>query len=294
MLEQDEIKLYTAFLNEILDECPINKVYSNSAHANMAKNVIRDLYKENKEWRTALQMLSIYPIQHWTANKRRQIGMDINALLQILEYSDDFFGISDINAINSQKKVLEATDNALDIITNFLEEGDEYLGKDIKVIQAVHGTDYKDVSQYLMKEKYPNAISKTCDIISKDINMCFVPVSNDLKNVDAEIKVAYHDANLLIQLGPTLLDERFRRHSQVDYVDACDQIQKCIYALKTYPFDGEHVYEIMKYSFSGWTEDEIAKRMQKSRTYVHSRYNTGVESLTYLIWGYATQSIVGK
>ena len=106
------------------------------------------------------------------------------------------------------------------------------------------------------------------------------------------MRIAYHNMQLLLLMGPQLMDTDFQRRSDVDYYDTCVTILECIDQIADYPFGGEDVCAVIMDAFHGISKAKIAKKLNKSWTYVDAKYNEGTDVMTYLIWGYTAPQIL--
>lgn len=278
------------------DTAGVNKVYSFSSHAAFAQGIINTVLKDHPEWENTLAMLSIYPVQLWAAEARKKAGIDIKSIIAMMDDEEGWFGIQSKTSALNQKRALDITDKGIALIGKAIDNDSCKIGTNISLIRAVHGIGYEDVSIYIMKKYYEETLIKLCEALSPKINRLLKPIEKDLAEIDQDIKLIYHDADLLIQVCGNMYGKRrrHRRYAQIDYEIVYKQMIECIAQLKDYPFGGKDMYLAIHESFNGATEVAISEKMRRSRTYMRKKYEEGVTALGCLIWGYTTPQILGS
>lgn len=283
----------SAFLSAVSQPDVIERVYTNSSHASLACSIMNDCLASNPEWKNAIQMLSVYPVQMWAASTRRALHIDTMAIDTAIAEDGDYFGINAARSMRNQQAVLDATDEALAVLQFAVAGENVGLGKNLSAFKAVHDSNAPDVSKYLLQTRYPDALRTVCAAVSDDLNEILSPLESHYVLADEELRMAYHDADLLIRMGPILLDEQYRKHSDINYRETCTAMSQCITALKSYPLNGIELHSVIEKTFFGWKEVDIANALGRSRTYIRAKYRLGTEAISYLVWGYATQQIIG-
>lgn len=285
-------KFYEAVMAEEATE--IKKVYTQSKRSKIALQVMNECALENADWANTIQMLSVYPVQIWAREMRGVLALSLENINTALNTGDTYLGFDSRKVLKQQQNILLITDEAMDLLHDAIIDNSGELPKDeINTLRALHTIDGEEVSNYIFHKYYKVALEHLCEYIAEDINTLFEPVKKELNTMEDDLKIVYHSAYLLLQMGKTLSKESARRSSVADYVALYDQLRQCIYGLKTYPFGGEELYLVANMAFSGYREVRIAKELGKSRTYVRSRMKEASNILGILIWGYATPVIIG-
>lgn len=283
----------SAFLNAVSQPEAIERVYTSSTHATLVRAMMNACLQERPEWKNTIQMLSVYPVQMWAAETRRALHIDTTAIDTAIAEGGNYFGINAARSMRNQQAVLDVTDEALALIESAVAGDYVDLGKNLAVFQAVHDSHSPDVSKYLLQARYPQALVAVCEAVAGEINDILSPIESLYVAADDDLRIAYHDADLLIRMGPLLLDEQYRRHTDVNYKETCASISQCITSLKSYPANGREIHSVVEKTFFGWKETDIANALGRSRTYIRAKYQLGAEAVAYLVWGYATQQIIG-
>ena len=285
-------KFYEAIMAEDIPE--ITKVYTKSKRSKIALQVMNECVTENPDWLNTIQMLSVYPVQIWAREMRAALALSLENINAALNTGDMYLGFDSRKVLKQQQNILLITDEAMDLLHDaIIDNSGELPSDEIAALRALHTLDGEEVSNYIFHKYYRNALEHLCEYISDDINKLFDPVKKELSGMEDDLKIVYHSAYLLLQMGKTLSKESARRSSVADYEILYDQLRKCIYGLKTYPFGGDDLYLIANMVFNGYREVRISKEIGKSRTYVRARFREASNILGILIWGYATPMIIG-
>lgn len=287
-----------ALIRALLDDTQhIQKVYTFSKAGRYTTNVMDSMIREHPEWANTLQMLSIHPVQHWAAVTRKSLLIDADSINSLIENDDMYFGISTKRSIENQQKVLLATDKALELIDKTLSRKTKKEETGLAVLQYIHGSapqNGQTITDFYIHKYYEDELCRTCELLSPKINKILKPIEKELALIDEDMQLLYHDADMLVRICGDMHGKgrRHRRYAQIDYEQVYLQMKSCIYALKTYPFDGKDMFDVVYGYFNNDPEARIAERIGRSRTYVRHKYEEGVKVLGYLIWGYATPQIL--
>lgn len=281
-----------AFISAIDDECGgIQRVYTTSAHGKAAQKAMNELWAEHPRYRNALLMLSVHPLQTWAARTRKALSLDLSAISSAMQASDEVFGLRAEYTMSAQVQALSMTDKALAVIDEAL--ANPALTKNGgAAVRAIHMEGAPDVSKYLVQTAYKKALEKLCASLWRRLDPLTAQINDTVRKSAPDIQIAYHNMQLLLLMGPQLLDESFQRRSDVDYYDTCVTILECIDQIAGYPFGGEDISAVIMGSFHGLSKAKIAKKLGKSWTYVDAKYNEGTDVMTYLIWGYTAPQIL--
>lgn len=269
----------------------IQRIYTTSAHGKFALKAMNDLWAQHPRYRGALLMLSVHPLQTWAARTRRLLDLDLGAIDSAIQASDEVFGLSAEYAMSAQVQALKMTDEALRIIDEALES-DVFTKNGHAAVRAIHSEGAPDVSKYIAQTSYPAALEKLCSMLWRRLDPLTAQINSAIEKNAPDMQIAYHNMQLLLLMGPQLLDESFQRHSTINYYDTCATILSCIDQIATYPFGGEDISAVLLDAFHGVSKAKIAKKIDKSWTYVDSKYNEGTDVMTYLIWGYTAPQIL--
>lgn len=258
----------------------IEKVYTNSEHSGLAKTIMNEILVDCPEYKDTLFILASYKVQKWATECRNSVGLSRKDLLLALKYMTPFFGFKSYK-MEIQLKAQDITDALILLVGSKLKG---------KTILAVHG-ETDDVSKYMMSKYYKEELLTVCKSLYKEVNKLIKPLRKIIDEMDEDYKFILHDAEVLIKLNPLIQENAQMRKSSVDFEEVSEIMDKCISCLKTYPFNGYDTYTIVSKYSQGVKEYIIAKQIQKSRTYVRSRYKEGANAIAYIIWGYANKNI---
>lgn len=281
-----------SFISAIDGECGgIQRIYTTSAHGKYALKIMNELWALHPHYRATLLMLSVHPLQTWAARTRKALHLDLGAIDSAIQASDEVFGLRAEYAMSAQVQALAMTDKALKIIDEALAS--DALSKSGRAsVRAIHMEGATDVSKYIAQTAYKTALEKLCASLWRKLDPLTEQISSAIAKNAPDMQIAYHNMQLLLLMGPQLLDESFQRRSDVDYYDTCATILECIDQIAGYPFGGEDICTVIMDSFHGLSKAKIAKKLGKSWTYVDAKYNEGTDVMTYLIWGYTAPQIL--
>ena len=277
----------------------INKVYTSSRHANAAKQILNHLAEADSRWKTTLMFLAGYPMYKWAKASRNHIGIDFTTLNElILEGNTDseYFGISSEKIKRIQRDMLYASDEIVNIIEDSLKSDIYNLGNGFSAYKAIHDANAEDVSKHIFGKYYESAVIKICKLISGKINKIYKNVEKSIKDIDLDIRLVFHDVDLLLSIGNDIKHSAYRNerllqnglrkiYRQIDGFDVYDTIWECLKSLHDYPFNGPILYKVMSKTFIGEPEEKIADEIGKSRTYLRAKKTEGTKALGCLIWG---------
>lgn len=264
-----------------------DRIPTESKHEVTARSILNRLISQNPDWFPAAAAFVIYPAQKWAQLKRKELVIDIRGLSE-----EDYFGIKTKGRFQNQLVSLQETDREIDLVTQILNSpADSVFEKKMNaVINAIHGTEAADVSKYMLEEYYEKGMRKVFESYWDQFRILNLEMA---KGIDSgEYEDVYHNTDLLIRQLNAIDGMASRRWSDVQYDNACKTILKCIDTLKSYSEEGEILQIIVESYARGETETRTAERVEKSRTYVRSRYRFSVEILSYLIWGYSTREVL--
>ena len=291
-------KLLDELLKAIENTDCINKVYSKSSHANAAKIIMNHLIEINPSWKNTLMFLSEYQVHKWAMEQRALLGIDTETLTEILlnqGETPEYFGINSERIAKYQKNVLMVTEALSALIDTTLASDKYNIKRGFLAYSAVHG-DSEDVSKYIFGQYYEIYLTKLCIDISAKVNGFYDKLKDAQNSIDPEIRLVYHDARLLLSIKDDIQKgaqkeeilksmNRRRVYQQINGYDVYDTICCCISSLANYPFAGEEIREVMRRLYSGFSEDETAKAIGRSRTYIRSKEEEGIHAIDCLIWG---------
>lgn len=281
-----------SFISAVESECNgIQRVYTTSAHEKYALKTMNALWADHPQYRNALLMLAVHPLQTWAARTRKALDIDLSAIASAVQASDEVFGMRAEYTMSAQMQALTMTDKALKIIDDALANA--ALTKNERAAAcAIHSESAPDVSKYIMQTAYAPALEKLCASLWRKLDPLTAQINATLNKSTPDMRIAYHNMQLLLLMGPQLMDTDFQRRSDVDYYDTCVTILECIDQIADYPFGGEDVCIVIMDAFHGVSKAKIAKKLNKSWTYVDAKYNEGTDVMTYLIWGYTAPQIL--
>ena len=283
-------------INELLKRntsaCKIDKIPTSSRREVSARKTLNEILSEHEEWFPCIAAIVVYPIQQWAKNARKDLGIDLLSLDQIIENHESYFGISSVGRFETQRNALLETNKEIEVVRDILKQKPFTNEQEqmLSVINAIHGIDGDDVSQYMMNTYYRGAIETIC----KKYNDQFRSFSMQMKPKinDKEFEAAYHNTDLMIRQLNSISDMNKRWRGEVSYRAAYETMISCIRSLKMYSIDGPLLMEIAMRYAEGYPELRIATELNKSRTFVRGKYQNAVEILSYLLWGYSTRDVL--
>ena len=270
----------------------IEKIPTSSRREATARKTLNEILSAHEDWFSCIAAIVVYPIQHWAKQTRRALGIDLLSLDQIIEDNDSYFGIASAGRFKTQRNVLLQTNNEIEVVRQIISQKSSSYDEEqmLKVIKAIHGIQEADVSQYMMASYYRKAVEEICLKYHAQFSELTDQMNPEIN--DKELEAAYHNTDLMIRQMNSISDMKRRWKGEISYRDAYECMMNCIKALDAYSIDGHLLMEITQKYAEGYTESQIASDLQKSRTYVRGKYQTAVEILSYLLWGYSTREVL--
>ncbi len=267
----------------------IDRIPTESRHELTARNILNSMLNRNETWFPAISALVVYPVQKWAAEIRMNQKIDTSALCRLMDEEGTFFGMKATRYMNKHMTALKETDIELELVSQILDpKKTKITGENkLKVLNSIHGIRQPDQSKYMIEKYYEDAISEVCQIyneIFREIGRRIIDAAGQDGDDERE---AYHNTDWLIRNADQFGDRV--ESSGIDYEAVYHSLRKCVRCLSTYSIDGTELYETVNAVFLGATEAAAAESLKKSRTYIRNRYRTGIEILSYLIWGYSSR-----
>lgn len=283
-------------INELLKRSTvsfkIDKIPTVSKREPSARKILNEILAEHDEWFPCIAAIVVYPIQQWAKDTRKRIGIDLDSLEAAIEEHGSFFGINSAGRFETQKSALSETNKEIELVKQILSQNlDSNNEKQMmKVINAIHGTDTEDISKYMVLTYYRPAIEMIC----KKYNHLFVSFADQMapRIRDEEFASVYHNTDLMVRQLNSISDMNRRWKDEISYQDTYRTMKRCIKALDHYSIDGPLLRSITEKYAEGYPELRIAENLHKSRNYVRRKYQTAIEILSYLLWGYSTREVL--
>ena len=275
------------FINEVLDSESYYaelEIYTTSSHSKFMLETINEIVKENPEYYYIAKYFCCYPIQEWSRQKRNDINIDLSSLENMKETNGIYAGIIVHDQMDLQSLSLKLTD---EILASFNTIFSQLKSKhDIEIIDDFLGK--SECSRYLIKKYLKPLLIKIFSNNYLKFNDYHSTI-NDMQNqIDDEIYIAYHDMEYLISVVRTLKFNNVKTDN-VDSLTASHTIWKLIYSLNSNPYTKD-CFKIIKLSYENCGINEIAKILDKPRSYVKDRYFKGLKALEIVLWGYSLEN----
>ena len=272
----------------------IDRIPTNSRHEQLAREILNAILNENEEWFPAVSALAVYPIQKWSAETRTLYRIDTQSLERLIKEEGIYFGMNASRYLQNHIVAMRETDCEIQLITSILKSRKRLQSEKNKLntLNAIHGINKSDLSKYMIERYYKDAVTDVCRKYNKEFLRINRNIIKTINFRNDEMKEAYHNTDWLIRHA-----WQFRNHVKshdIDYEAVCRSLLTYIRCLETYSINGKELYEVIILSYKGMTESQTAAKLRKSRTYVRSRYKTGIEILSYLIWGYSSREILQR
>lgn len=268
-----------------------------SSRSKLAKQYINEILFEHPEWKNLLISIVCFPIQKW-AKQQREILIKQNGLIEISELGNfTYYGIK-INSLTKQKidDEIDKTNKIIDYIEKILFE-EEYHMKNTKVLAAIHDINKPDETIYKVANYYKSSLEYVCCKYNDEFENIIKDYGKEFLSKDAEYEILYHNTEVLLKskgLIEDLINSPSISEKKADYEKTKEILENCISALKTYITKDRNIYTVIKMKYDGVPDGEIVKAINKSRSYVRSKYKEGIEALSYIMWGYSSRSILNN
>ena len=264
-------------LRELLEKSskqPKIYVYTQSSHGTKVTAVLNKAAESFPDYRKTLYVLAMYPVQRW--------AYDCRTSLQNEGYDFHMY-------IPFQKQSLYITEQLIfildDIISGNEKKVTKKLGKKLRIIQAIHGLNYPDVSKYLIATHYEETLLQLCEIIYKRIERALAKLKQTASRMDDDIRFVCHDGNQLKLLKRQIKEEDGNRP------EIYELIKKGVEKLDSYPIEKDLKMSTEMF-LDGKSDMKIAEKADRSTIYIRSRYNKGMDAVAWILWGYSSPELI--
>ena len=269
----------------------LKSVYTQSEHEKLIKKTINSLINK-KEWQNTLLSLSVYPVQKWASECRKQINIDSLDLETITLNEEMFFGIKAYYNMSKHLSMLKITDEVMSVIEEGLNNNTLFNKKELSILNAAHNIDCPDTSKYLFTTNYENILIKYCEYYSNKINFILNKGTEISASLNDDEAYAFHNTDILIRMYTTIKTYYFKDKRDVDFDEVYLKLNDCFECLNSFPVNREDIYDVVKMVADEKYEVEIANSLGRSRTYIRSKYKRGVEAISFILWGYTAKDIL--
>lgn len=262
-------------IQELIENTSVQKnieIYTTSFHTKLEMTIFNRIIEENPQYFNCINALASYTAQKWSLNVRNKLN------LRVIE--GRYIGIPLENkisvetALNSSKTIVEIIENAID-----------KLPKKYKDILHKIYIENDDVSQYKLDMYFEEAVNRFCEISYKKINKQFQIMDNVKNSLNDDIEFVNFDMKRLMELKKDI--KYFNEpKGDIHYKKFYNQFTNIVEELKTYPCKKD-VYECTKGYLDCISDYELTHIINKSNTYVRSRYKLGLNLIGFVLWGYA-------
>lgn len=265
------------------------KILSTSKNTISINRVLNEIAETHPEYEKMISYACLYELQVWASEKRKELDIDVCSLEKALADNSEYFGLRnfDSKSLSYQKRSLRLTEEMLFLFDSmFSDEGlrDEQL----KIINSAFCGE--KVSKKVIDEtkEFAEALEETLLMLFEKYNDEFSKIANQIDEInnelDPEMKIAFHDTQILFELISILGRNRYRMYD-LDKKSACEIMRLSIQTLGTYPFS-DQVKRITMEVFRGKTIYRIQTELGRHRDFVKERYLRGLEALECIFWGY--------
>ena len=155
--------------------------------------------------------------------------------------------------------------------------------KELATIVDIHTLEVSEVSKYIIITHYKNAVRKICEKIYLKINTIINKIDKLTKEYDEDTQFVYHSVKHLLYIY-------YRKNIiwfENDISQVMDILDDCAEMIKTYPSNGEIMFNIIRMHHDGLNENRIAKAINKSVTYVRNKESAITIAFMYLLFGHS-------
>lgn len=274
----------------------INYVPTLSSHSSVVKKILNEVLEENKEWKYAICALVSYSIQKWALECRSDLRIDSYSMQYFITHNQEsrYFGLDSTSFLEDQKGDMKISETIYAITNKMFLDSNKALTDDEKdILYKLHGGDKTNVSVYYIKKDYKNALTKFCKKTNSKYKSLYQQLIDNQSNMDLDINFVYHDVKTLLDLYAEMKRDGLPYGTDVNLKKAMFSIEKCISVVSSCPIrDSEKMMNVIKMVIAGTSQMNIAKKMNKSQSYVYSLYTQGVKVLSILIWGFSEKAIL--
>ena len=270
----------------------ISSIPTNSKRSKMVSGILSDILKDHRNWHNPITALIEHPILTWAEKQREKIAVDPQSIIDSLLKESEFFGISGFKNAKFHIANLKTTEEITRLTRMIISESNTLLtNKEKKVISGIHGLPGEEISVLLVNNYYRQAVEKISDEYLSWYDALVSRIYKTPESADLDIAFVYHNTNMLIDLYPILSRLKGAAYN-LELEEARESIWKCIGTLKTYPFNGNELYEVIRKSAYGLSEREIASHYNRSQKYVRNRYAKALTALSVLLWGFVPLEVI--
>ena len=259
-------------------------LYSECEYRLMAEKVIQDIVDKNSKYYNAARFFSMYPAQKWADSVRKELKLDSDSLQKALDEETEYFGIYTCENLSVQHKNLRLTDEMSKYVESCLLSV-PLSPSEKAVVDAIFYN--RKTSKYLVNRYLKSAMTKLLENSYEQFDKYAEKIEQIVKEVDDDLYFAYHSIEDFLYSVRKMKEDRVRSYD-VNSKVAFSAMKDAINALKKYPFSKD-VHRIISSTFCDKTEMEIAKDLNRSRTYVRSHMQDGYKALSILFWGYSVR-----
>ncbi len=293
-MKNNLIEINNIFKNEDSKSKFLNEIISTSKHKQTAITYLNLIASEYPEYKNLIYNLSIYPLSKWSSVIRKEIQIDIDSLHNsIVNCDNSYFGFGGINSMATQYNSLKFSEQFINIVDQIIEgklpiynsdDNEKIVTKSLSVFKAIHSCNPNDESsKFLINEYYKDCILSVCRLYNNIFQQNYNDFLNFKNKLDDDIEFVTHNTEMLVKLYKNI--NRINRYDQINIEEFKKTFMLCVSSITKYPIGGEELYEILLCYLNGENELSMANKLNRSRTYVRSKFKKSLKILSFLIWG---------
>ena len=281
------------FIGRIRDNRYISSIPTHSSHEHRCREILNALLEEDPNSYPLINSFCEYPIQKWAEESRKSLELDLSALQDFLEERrDSYYGVVRYSDLSLQKKMLMNSEKMLRLTDRILSGKSEcpLNNKELKTIRAIHGSESDDVSKHFIDNYYEESVKKVICSYKEVYRQLYEIIREEFSELEGDMQSAFHNSDYLVLIAPLISSDAGRvKGNQIDYSLVKNEIDACVSAVAGYPFNGMEIQKVLLLRAEGCSESECARRINKSRKYIHTRYEDGMRAISSLLWGYSSR-----
>lgn len=281
-----KINTLDEFINIIIaDQKEPITVFSNSTHHAFAERIINRIVGKFPEYYEIAYFVGNYNLQKWCRKKRAEMKLDLNSLNHAIVENSDYFGLKTHNDMHLQKETLSITDKIINKIDEVVKniKNDGYTSGERRALMDLLCEE--DSSKFIFCTHFETGIERLFTLYYKEFKQYSEDIEKIKSQIDDDIYLAFHNADNLIYVLAKTSKNDLIFDSDVSFDTAYTLVSEAIDSLNGYPYTVD-LYRVLKLYLKGEKETCIARRINKSRTYVRTRYEEGLKVIEALIWGF--------
>lgn len=263
----------------------INNAYV-SSHKEIVLDVVNSILNKNRKYFDILNAFCNYKLNKWSSETRKELNLDIDFFRYAIASDGliNYFGFCHPTNLKIHQLNLECIDNEIRFIEDILNN---IKGKGNNVMKALFLSNDKAPSQYMVNCHFEPVLSTICDNYYKvfiENRRLLKEAENGLNN---DYKIAYHNTDLLIKNIALIKDNDKIKSKYFDNNELCDKFDQVLDSLDDF-YKNTSYKKIVTLVAQGYNIGQIARMLNKSRTFVRQRYDDSIKTLSALLFSAVT------